>query len=142
MEDGHMVILPSFVPRYGDPATRYLFSKPGLSINKEGWQIHGGSIIEHHPYFITSLSTAMATHHEMPKEDAITHVEYSDPAQNIEKADAAAKFLANAHVEDAAFTYEEERAVLKRIDFRVLPLLLGAYFFQQVSTLYTTENTY
>jgi hypothetical protein len=83
----------------------------------------------------------MATHHETPKENAITHVEYSDSAQNIEKADAAAKFLANAHVEDAAFSYEEDSAVLKRIDCRVLPLLLGAYFFQQVSsTMYVPEN--
>ena len=77
----------------------------------------------------------MTTHHETPKEDAITHVEHSTPTHNTEKADAAAKFLANAHVDDAAFTYEEERSVLRRIDFRVLPLLLGAYFFQQVSSL-------
>jgi hypothetical protein len=77
----------------------------------------------------------MTTHHETTKDDAITHVEHSTATPNIEKADAAAKFLANAHVEDAAFTYEEERSVLRRIDFRVLPLLLGAYFFQQVSAL-------
>ncbi|KAF9873096.1 allantoate permease [Colletotrichum karsti] len=44
----------------------------------------------------------------------------------------AAKFLAEHGGGDAAFTYEEERAVLKRINFRLLPLLLGAYFFQQL----------
>ncbi|KAF2846928.1 MFS general substrate transporter [Plenodomus tracheiphilus IPT5] len=64
--------------------------------------------------------------------DAIEHVENAAPAHNIEKPDLAAQFLANAHVEDASFTYEEERAVLRRIDLRVLPLLLGAYFFQQL----------
>jgi len=60
------------------------------------------------------------------KEDAITHIEHSSPtpARKVEKADAAAKFLANAHVDDASFSYEEERAVLKRVDYRVLPLLL------------------
>lgn len=30
------------------------------------------------------------------------------------------------------FTFEEEKRVLRRIDMRVLPLLLGAYFFQQL----------
>ncbi|KAI4617877.1 uncharacterized protein J4E88_004097 [Alternaria novae-zelandiae] len=77
----------------------------------------------------------MATMHSgAHKEDAITHIEHSNPtpAQKVEKADAAAKFLANAHVDDASFSYEEERAVLKRVDYRVLPLLLGAYFFQQL----------
>ena len=77
----------------------------------------------------------MTTYHESSKDDTITHVEHSTTTQNIKKADAAAKFLANTRVEDAAFTYEEERSVLRRIDFRVLPLLLGAYFFQQVSSL-------
>ncbi|RAR03317.1 major facilitator superfamily transporter [Stemphylium lycopersici] len=74
----------------------------------------------------------MATHTKGPKEDTITHVENTTPAPTTEMGDAAAKFLANAHVQDASFTYEEERAVLKRVDFRVLPLLLGAYFFQQL----------
>jgi MFS family permease len=65
------------------------------------------------------------------KDDAITHVERT-PQVHLQRVDAAAKFLANAHVDDASFTFEEERAVLKRIDYRVLPLLLGAYFFQQL----------
>ncbi len=44
--------------------------------------------------------------------------------------DKAAKFIAE-HGE-IAFDYEDERAVLKRVDRRILPLLLGAYFFQQL----------
>lgn len=42
----------------------------------------------------------------------------------------AAQFLAQ-HGE-VVFDYEEERRVLKRIDMRILPLILGAYFFQQL----------
>ncbi|KAF6808922.1 allantoate permease [Colletotrichum musicola] len=44
----------------------------------------------------------------------------------------AAQFLAEHGGGDTAFTYEEEKAVLRRINFRILPLLLGAYFFQQL----------
>ncbi|TGJ80869.1 hypothetical protein E0Z10_g7899 [Xylaria hypoxylon] len=44
--------------------------------------------------------------------------------------DKAAKFIAE-HGE-IVFDYEDERAVLKRVDIRILPLLLGAYFFQQL----------
>ncbi|KAI0810240.1 major facilitator superfamily domain-containing protein [Xylaria sp. FL0064] len=44
--------------------------------------------------------------------------------------DKAAKFIAE-HGE-IAFDYDDERAVLKRVDKRILPLLLGAYFFQQL----------
>jgi hypothetical protein len=43
----------------------------------------------------------------------------------------AAQFLANTD-QDRSFTLEEEKAVLRRIDRRLLPLLLGAYFFQQL----------
>jgi MFS family permease len=65
--------------------------------------------------------------------DNITHIEQTPEAVTTpQKVDAAAKFLETAQVEDATFTYEEERAVLRRIDLRVLPLLLGAYFFQQL----------
>ncbi|KAH7390920.1 major facilitator superfamily domain-containing protein [Phaeosphaeria sp. MPI-PUGE-AT-0046c] len=63
--------------------------------------------------------------------DAITHVERT-PNNATAKADAAARFLETTRGADATFTYEEEKAVLKRIDLRVLPLLLGAYFFQQL----------
>ncbi|KAF6820618.1 allantoate permease [Colletotrichum plurivorum] len=44
----------------------------------------------------------------------------------------AAQFLAEHGGGDTAFTNEEEKAVLRRINFRILPLLLGAYFFQQL----------
>ncbi|GAB1211741.1 hypothetical protein ATERTT37_000865 [Aspergillus terreus] len=43
----------------------------------------------------------------------------------------AAQFLANTD-QDRSFTLDEEKAVLRRIDRRLLPLLLGAYFFQQL----------
>lgn len=46
------------------------------------------------------------------------------------RREKAAEFLASH--EDTSFTYDEEKAVLKRIDYRILPLLLGAYFFQQL----------
>jgi MFS family permease len=69
----------------------------------------------------------MATTNE--NKDAITHIEQTSQPQ---KVDAAAKFLETTQNIDASFTYEEERAVLRRIDLRVLPLLLGAYFFQQL----------
>lgn len=64
--------------------------------------------------------------------DAITPVEES--TQRIHavssRADKAAQFIAE-HGE-VSFTYEEERRVLRRIDVRILPLILGAYFFQQL----------
>jgi hypothetical protein len=40
--------------------------------------------------------------------------------------DKAAVFLESVE-EDRFFDYAEEKAVLRRIDFRVLPLILGAY---------------
>jgi len=46
--------------------------------------------------------------------------------------DKATEFLVSHGGGDTSFTYEEEKAVLRRIDFRVLPLILGAYFFQQL----------
>ena len=67
--------------------------------------------------------------------DAITHVASaptSGPAQPVEpKKDKAALFLESVD-EDTSFTYEEEKAVLRRIDYRILPLILWAYFFQQL----------
>ena len=44
----------------------------------------------------------------------------------------AVEFLENHANEETSFTYEEEKAVLRRIDKRVLLLLLWAYFFQQL----------
>ncbi|KAJ5633573.1 major facilitator superfamily domain-containing protein [Penicillium herquei] len=45
-----------------------------------------------------------------------------------------ARFLASVEngADNRSFTVEEEERVLRRIDLRVLPLLLGAYFFQQL----------
>lgn len=65
-----------------------------------------------------------------PAEDraAANAQEWRDSAVSREKA---AQFLAT--VEDISpFTVEEERAVLRQIDRRVLTFLLGAYFFQQL----------
>ncbi|SPN96644.1 probable permease of the major facilitator superfamily [Cephalotrichum gorgonifer] len=42
----------------------------------------------------------------------------------------AAEFLA-AHGQ-VTYTYDEEKRVLKKINWRVLPILLGSYFFQQL----------
>lgn len=58
-----------------------------------------------------------------------------EPAQNdqapvVKGGEKAAEFLAQHGEVD--FDYEEERRVLRRIDMRVLPLMLGAYFFQQL----------
>ncbi|KAL1956150.1 hypothetical protein VTO42DRAFT_7585 [Malbranchea cinnamomea] len=67
--------------------------------------------------------------------DAIT-VECSRSVQTPQKEvktrrDKAAEFLANT-TESHEFTVEEEKKLVRRIDFRVLTLLLGAYFFQQL----------
>ncbi|KAF7178216.1 hypothetical protein CNMCM7691_006888 [Aspergillus felis] len=64
----------------------------------------------------------------MAQEDHITLVQttHNDPIK-----EKAAQFLATVN-EDRTFTAEEEKAVLRRIDRRILPLLLGAYFFQQL----------
>lgn len=44
----------------------------------------------------------------------------------------AAEFLASHGSGEVTFTYEEEKKVINKIDRRVLLLLLGAYFFQQL----------
>lgn len=64
----------------------------------------------------------------MPSSDEIAPV--TDPAWEQGRREKAAEFLASH--EDTSFTAEEEKAVLKRVDMRILPLLLGAYFFQQL----------
>lgn len=63
-----------------------------------------------------------------------------EPAREHARLEKAAEFLANH--DDLTFTYEEEKEVLRRIDSRVLVLLLGAYFFQQLdkSTLRHVSN--
>ncbi|OJJ06749.1 hypothetical protein ASPVEDRAFT_140207 [Aspergillus versicolor CBS 583.65] len=73
---------------------------------------------------------------EPPSND---HVESADiiapvvdePPKTTPTGEKAAQFLA-AVGGDRTFTPEEEKKVLRRIDLRVLPLLLGAYFFQQL----------
>ncbi|KAI8948578.1 allantoate permease [Xylaria longipes] len=64
--------------------------------------------------------------------DTISPVSATSSATRPETVlvDKAAKFISE-HGE-VAFSYEDERAVLKRVDMRILPLLLGAYFFQQL----------
>lgn len=74
------------------------------------------------------LHSAVAMTNPGEHKDAITHVAQAPQAIATQKVDAAAKFLQMANIDHASFTYEEERAVLRRIDLRVLPLLLGAYF--------------
>lgn len=81
----------------------------------------------------------MATHHspgpaENNSKNAITHAEIVIPASPENQKDKAAAFL-SAVDENTSFTYEEEKAVRKRIDYRVLPIVLGAYFFQQLDKL-------
>ncbi|KAL4735448.1 major facilitator superfamily domain-containing protein [Aspergillus similis] len=62
--------------------------------------------------------------------DSITPAVETGPKPTA-TAEKAAQFLATTTV-DRSFTPEEEKAVRRRIDLRVLPLLLGAYFFQQL----------
>ncbi|GLA01358.1 hypothetical protein AnigIFM60653_011610 [Aspergillus niger] len=70
----------------------------------------------------------MATRAE-ESHDAITAVDTPAHGTGREKA---ADFLATVKEEERTFSPEEEKRVLRRIDLRILPLLLGAYFFQQL----------
>ncbi|GMF80466.1 unnamed protein product [Aspergillus oryzae] len=72
----------------------------------------------------------MAGPAETPHDD-ITTVEDPQGPRNQGK-EKAARFLAEVDEGERTFTPEEEKGVLKRIDRRLLPLLLGAYFFQQL----------
>lgn len=54
----------------------------------------------------------------------------AEPAREHARLEKAAEFLASR--DDTSFTFEEEKDVLRRVDMRILPLLLGAYFFQQL----------
>ncbi|CBF78963.1 hypothetical protein AN7157.2 [Aspergillus nidulans FGSC A4] len=76
------------------------------------------------------------TSKQSPSAEQIESADYITPAvETVPKptatAEKAAQFLATTAV-DRSFTPEEEKAVRRRIDSRVLPLLLGAYFFQQL----------
>lgn len=66
--------------------------------------------------------------------DEISTVHEQEQAQHHERAtrSKAVEFLTSHATEETAFTYEEEKAVLRRIDKRILVLLLWAYFFQQL----------
>lgn len=65
------------------------------------------------------------------RQDAITPAaEPERPANAV--GEKAAQFLVNHAGGQITFTYDEEKEVVKRIDRRVLVLLLGAYFFQQL----------
>ncbi|AEO68507.1 uncharacterized protein THITE_2118047 [Thermothielavioides terrestris NRRL 8126] len=67
-----------------------------------------------------------------PGADEITPAPTSTAAPRNELRDKATEFLQTHGAGDTSFTYEEERQVLRRIDARILPLLLAAYFFQQL----------
>ncbi|KAJ5336232.1 hypothetical protein MYU51_009535 [Penicillium brevicompactum] len=64
----------------------------------------------------------------------IAHDENLDQGQGDDHTSRskAVEFLAGNSSEQPSFTYEEEKAVLRRIDSRVLILVLWAYFFQQL----------
>ncbi|OHE94166.1 major facilitator superfamily transporter [Colletotrichum orchidophilum] len=66
-----------------------------------------------------------------PTIDSIEPVRETQAQANTVQ-EKAAQFLAEHGGGDTTFTYEEEQAVLKRINLRILPLILGAYFFQQM----------
>lgn len=54
------------------------------------------------------------------------------PPSGKPTGEKAAEFLAAHGGEQVTFTWEEEKEVVKRIDRRVLVLILWAYFFQQL----------
>lgn len=66
--------------------------------------------------------------------DEISTAQEQEQEQRHERAtrSKAVEFLTSHATEETAFTYEEEKAVLRRIDKRILVLLLWAYFFQQL----------
>ncbi|CAI7641212.1 unnamed protein product [Penicillium pancosmium] len=66
--------------------------------------------------------------------DTILPVAEESPNSQSSAGKQVAKFLdsVNNGDDNRIFTFEEEKRVLRRIDMRVLPLLLGAYFFQQL----------
>lgn len=74
----------------------------------------------------------MAADQKGTGQDDITLAPVHDEPTTRTARDKATDFLASHADGGTSFTTEEEKAVLRRIDFRVLPLLLGAYFFQQL----------
>jgi len=64
--------------------------------------------------------------------DSITPATQQQSTTKTQPRDKATDFLVSHGASDVSFTFDEEKAVLRRIDMRLLPLLLGAYFFQQL----------
>lgn len=64
--------------------------------------------------------------------DEISTVQEQEQRHERATRSKAVEFLTSHATEETAFTYEEEKAVLRRIDKRILVLLLWAYFFQQL----------
>lgn len=56
----------------------------------------------------------------------------NEQQHHVKTREKAAEFLEGRTVEEISFSYKEEKAVLHRIDKRVLVLILWAYFFQQL----------
>lgn len=69
-----------------------------------------------------------------PEPDCIVPIDEESRRPQPSAGKQVAQFLASVDNGDdnRDFTFEEEKQVLRRIDMRVLPLLLGAYFFQQL----------
>lgn len=64
---------------------------------------------------------------------ATEHVDQVQPVKSLPtQLDLAAEFLKQQGVNEIVFTKEEEEAVRRKVDLRLLPLLLLAYFFQQL----------
>ena len=74
----------------------------------------------------------MAQPQDPPPGDEITPAPSDTYIPRTAVRDKATDFLATHGGGDSSFTHDEEQAVLRRIDLRLLPLLLGAYFFQQL----------
>jgi len=64
--------------------------------------------------------------------DAIAPAPDHTPSPEHRQRDKAAGFLATVSENVTSFPYEEEKSVLRKIDRRVLPIILLAYFFQQL----------
>ena len=99
-----------------------------LALIQKAFQL---SRVANFPDNIMATINTMSNSAVEDSKDAITLAETAISQAPVVQKDKAAAFL-NTVDEDASFTYEEEKAVLKRIDYRVLPLILGAYFFQQL----------
>lgn len=78
---------------------------------------------------ITVMSTNLNEHGDEIAPVIESHRELNQTKPSPEKW---AELLVGHGNEQVPFTYEEEKAVVKKIDRRVLTLLLGAYFFQQL----------